>query len=61
MISTSRMTDRVTVRLTKEDTEALQVVQTQLRPKFPWLNKADLVRAALHEAAITLGRAGIVG
>lgn len=61
MISTSRMTDRVTVRLTKEDTEALQVVQARLRPKFPWLNKADLVRAALHEAAIALGRAGIVG
>jgi hypothetical protein len=55
------MTDRVTVRLTKEDTEALQVVQARLRPKFPWLNKADLVRAALHEAAIVLGRAGIVG
>jgi hypothetical protein len=62
MISTSRTTKhRVTVRLTQEDEEALQVVQTRLRPKYPWLNKADLVRAALHEAAIVLSGAGIVG
>jgi hypothetical protein len=49
------------VRLTQEDEAALQVVQTQLRPKYPWLNRADLVRAALHEAAIALAGSGIVG
>jgi hypothetical protein len=62
MITTAKLTDRrVTVRLSEADEEALQIVQTKLRPKYPWLNKADLVRAALHEAAIALNAAGIVG
>jgi hypothetical protein len=62
MIVTTKLTDRrVTVRLSEADEEALQIVQTKLRPKYPWLNKADLVRAALHEAAIALSAAGIIG
>jgi hypothetical protein len=62
MITTSKLNNgRVTVRLSQEDEAALRVVQTKLRPKFPALNKAALVRAALHEAALALSGAGIVG
>jgi hypothetical protein len=60
MITTSKLTDRrVTVRLSEADEEALKIVQTRLRPKFPSLNKADLVRAAIHEGALALS--GIIG
>jgi hypothetical protein len=55
MITTAKLTDRrVTVRLSEADEAALKIVQTKLRQKFPSLNKADLVRAAIHEGAIAL-------
>jgi hypothetical protein len=60
MITTTKLTDRrVTVRLSEEDEAALKIVQTKLRSKFPSLNKADLVRAAIHEGALALS--GIIG
>jgi hypothetical protein len=55
MITTTKFTDRrVTVRLSEADEEALKIVQTTLRHKYPNMNRADLVRAAFHEAAIGL-------
>jgi hypothetical protein len=60
MITTTRFTDRrVTVRLSEADEAALKIVQTKLRPKFPTLNKAALVRAAIHEGALALS--GVIG
>ena len=41
---------RVTVRLTQEDERAIRTRRTLLRPRFPLVNRADIVRAALQEA-----------
>jgi hypothetical protein len=41
---------RVTVRLTQEDERAIRTLRGLLRPRFPLVNKADIVRAALQEA-----------
>jgi hypothetical protein len=62
MITTAKLTDRrVTVRLSEADEEALKVVQTTLRRKYPTMNKADLVRAAIHEGALALAATGLIG
>ena len=46
----SKMSDkRITVRLTEDDQQSLKTLSRILRPRFPGVNSADIIRIALRE------------
>ena len=52
MTMTAKLTgSRVTIRLTEEDERAIRSLTTLRLPMFSLVNKSDIVRAALQEAA----------
>jgi hypothetical protein len=61
MIKTAKMTDqRLTIRLSEEDDQALQVLQNHMRP-LSFVSRVDLIRYSIQKAAAAIIATGAIG